>query len=392
MPTDGPIHHGQVLERVSRSVVLARDTAGRTWRLHVADTKRPTELLTPGAPVCFTSTADVGRSTDGAVTRVWDGTWVALEATRAADTVAEALAAGWHPRGWPVLELVEPQVVDAGHRPDLLLREVSGERWLVEVIALTDAVAGVATLSAARCERRVAHLAALGRTVRSGGRAGVVFLVQREDVERVALARASSPSWLAAVRHARAVGVHLAAAATTVTPTDTALARELPIDDPVIRPPVTDELLLAYQRTDLLIEDRTGRSVRVRPTPPGARGHRPWRRLAGQAERLTIVTSANPGSRPASRAANDAADRALAQVLTDHGHRPRRADGIAHDGQWRERGFVVPDRAITWIRTHLGPFGQLAVYELTHDALTIRWLDDPSRPTVRLGWQVVANH
>ena len=82
----------EFLRRPNRFVVQARLADGDAVRAYLPNTARLTELLEEGRPMLLEPADDPSRSTDYTVRRIWDGTWVALEATRAETLVEKWLA------------------------------------------------------------------------------------------------------------------------------------------------------------------------------------------------------------------------------------------------------------------------------------------------------------
>ena len=80
--------------RENRFVILAERDGGDLVRAHLPNPARLTDVLVPGARLVLVPTDDPRRRTRWTVTRVWDGTWVALDAGAAAAAVAEHLRAG----------------------------------------------------------------------------------------------------------------------------------------------------------------------------------------------------------------------------------------------------------------------------------------------------------
>jgi hypothetical protein len=84
---------------------------------------------------------------------------------------------------------------------------------------------------------------------------------------------------------------------------------------------------------------------------------------AAGAARGTFLTADNPGSERRSAEENAAAARRLAAALAAAGYRPLPHEGVALDGEWRERGFFVlglgGDEALRWAER----FGQYALVE-----------------------------
>jgi DNA-binding sugar fermentation-stimulating protein len=78
-------------------------------------------------------------------------------------------------------------------------------------------------------ERARRHVRELAARVRSGGRAAVVFCVQRQDVVAVRAADHIHPAFGHALREAATVGVALHALDASITPEAIALVRRLPV-------------------------------------------------------------------------------------------------------------------------------------------------------------------
>lgn len=203
--------HARFVARDNRFVVRAARVDGEVVRAYLPNTARLTDVLVPGAQLVLLPTADPSRRTRWTVTRVWDGTWVSLEAGRASGLVEEHLAAGGSLPGWPAARAVRREVQRGRHRFDLAVLLADDREAIVEVKSLSRARAGVAPLSATPSTRGVAHLGALGAMAAGGQLAAVVFVVQRGDVEMLDLAAPADPGWVLAVRAAVTAGVHVVA-------------------------------------------------------------------------------------------------------------------------------------------------------------------------------------
>lgn len=206
-----PHEIGAFVARENRFVVRAGRPDGGTVRAYLPNTARLTDVLVPGAPLVLVPTDDPARTTRWTVTRVWDGTWVALAAGRASDLVADHLAAGEGLPGWPAAVAVRREVALRGHRFDLEVTLADGRTATVEVKSLSRVTGGVAPLSATPSTRGVAHLRTLGGMAAEGLPTAVVFVVQRSDTAVLDLTAEADPGWVAAVRGAVAAGVHLVA-------------------------------------------------------------------------------------------------------------------------------------------------------------------------------------
>lgn len=197
--------------RENRFVVRARLADGTTVRAYLPNTARLTDVLVSDAELVLEASDAPHRRTAWTVTRVWDGTWVALAAGVASRLVVDHLRDGGSMPGWPAVVAVRPEVARDGHRFDLEVDLAEGRTGVVEVKSLSRARDGVAPLSATPSTRGVAHLATLARLAGAGVPCAVVFVVQRGDATVLDLDAPADTAWVAAVRGAVAAGVDLVA-------------------------------------------------------------------------------------------------------------------------------------------------------------------------------------
>ena len=382
----GPVEEASFVARESRFVTRVRRRDGTEVRAHLPNTARLHDVLLPDRAVVIRAAADPGRRTAWTLTRVWDGTWVALEAAAATDLVAGELAAGRGLPGWPAATSVRREVAHGPHRFDLAVTLSDGRDGFVEVTSLSRAVQGRAPLSATPSQRGSDHLAALAAVAEGGGAAAAVFVVQRDDVEVLDLAAPAESGWTAAVRTARDRGVHLAAYAAEVTPDSVRLGRALVIDDePTAGPPVGLQAAYAGSVVTLAPLEGPGSSVTIHPRTDGRAPGRLPPQLPAR-HHLHVLTACNPRSRLLSVAENQRRTAELAAELQAQGVPLLRADGGAPDGSWQEPGFAVIDRDVAPTLALARRFDQLAIFELTATALTVRWTTPGRAPLVQ-GWE-----
>lgn len=116
-------------------------------------------------------------------------------------------------------------------RVDFLL---SGDRLpdcYVEVKSVTLCrIPGLAEFPDAKTARGARHMAELAAMVAEGHRAAVLFLVQRTDAERVAIAADIDPGYAAAIAAARAAGVEVICHRCALSPEDVELDVALPFE------------------------------------------------------------------------------------------------------------------------------------------------------------------
>ena len=78
-------------------------------------------------------------------------------------------------------------------------------------------------------DRGARHLAELAKVAESGRRAAMLYVVQRNDAERFALARDLDPAYAAAFALAEAAGVEMLAYACRIAVDEIAVVRRIPI-------------------------------------------------------------------------------------------------------------------------------------------------------------------
>lgn len=186
---------------------------GQEVAVHVPNSGRLGELLTPGAAVWVVPQTSAGRKTVGDLVLVeYAGTLVAVDARLPNRLVETALAEG---RLTPFAAYGQARrevVVDHG-RLDFLLT-CSGcsqpvPRCWLEVKSVTLVEDGTALFPDAPTERAVRHLEALSRLHAGGDRAAVLFVVQRQDARGFAPHPTADPAFAAALRRAHSRGVEV---------------------------------------------------------------------------------------------------------------------------------------------------------------------------------------
>ncbi len=375
-------------------MVTARRDDGEVVRAYLPNTARLTDLLTPGARVLLVPNDDPSRRTRWTLTRVWDGTWVALVADAAVDLLIHHLEAGNGLPGWPEVVDHRREVTSGRHRLDLEVTLADGRRALVEVKSLSRAHDRVAPLSSTPSERGVSQLAELARSAAAGVPTAVVFVVQRDDVDVLDLAAPADEAWRAAVRDARRAGVEVMAFACTVEEDRARLSRPLTIRDEASSPLAdalghgrTERSLAAAYAGSVIALHGTGMpTVTIEPVPDGAGPGRLPAGLPPATRHVHIITACNPRSRLLTDEENAARNGRLERQLQREGFRIITADGSAPDGSWGEPGFGIVDADPAEILALARRFEQLAVFELTPTELRVQWTE-PGRPAIVQGWR-----
>ena len=145
---------------------------------------------------------------------------------------AEALAAGLIP-GFAGFSNIRREVRygEENSRIDLLVEYEDEPPLYVEVKNVTLSRApGVAEFPDAVSARGAKHLRELARMVKSGkGRAAMIYLAQREDAERLAVAADIDPAYMEEWQRAREAGVEMHALACRVSPEEISARRAIPV-------------------------------------------------------------------------------------------------------------------------------------------------------------------
>lgn len=227
-----PLRPARLLRRYKRFLADVTTAEGEELTVHCPNTGAMLGCAEPGSRIWLSHSSNPKRK----YAYTWElvetaaGVLVGVHPGRANALVEEALAAGAIPElaGYSAPRR-EVRVPDAPMRADLLLQMAQGACY-VEVKSVTAAVAdGVALFPDAVSSRGSRHLEVLGEVVRRGGRAALVYAVQREDVCEVRPADGIDPAYGRALRAARAAGVELYALGARLSPQGIRLVRPLPV-------------------------------------------------------------------------------------------------------------------------------------------------------------------
>ncbi|MBQ2952185.1 MAG: DNA/RNA nuclease SfsA [Clostridia bacterium] len=214
------------LYRVNRFIAHCR-VDGADIPVHVKNTGRLAELLTPGATVWLERSGNPARKTAYDLVAVENrGRLVNID-SQATNPVAQEWIAGG---GWgPGITDLRREVTHGDSRFDLAFRQ-NGVPTLVEVkgVTLFDD-AGVAFFPDAPTERGVRHLHGLISAVQSGMNAGLCFVLQREGVIALRPNDRTHPAFGAALREAIHAGVRVEACVCRVSPEGFTITHTVPV-------------------------------------------------------------------------------------------------------------------------------------------------------------------
>lgn len=201
--------------RPNRFIVMARLDNGTTVRCHMADPGRLRELLLPDVELRLRpAPPEAVRSTAYSVALVrapmTPNPWVSLDTGLPNRLAADLLRQG-RVRGLGGCRHLRAEVSHGISRFDFLLTPQEGDDLFVEVKSVTLVVDRVARFPDAPTVRGTRHLRELTAYCQSGGRAAVLFVVQRPDADSVRPQAVTDPDFAKALVAARQAGVLLRA-------------------------------------------------------------------------------------------------------------------------------------------------------------------------------------
>lgn len=227
-----PLVEGRLIVRRNRFVAEV-EVDGQPVEAHCPNTGSMLGCKAPGSRVWLSRAENPARK----LVWTWEivearpGVLVGLHTGRPNGLVEEAIRAGRVPElaGYGSIRR-EVRYGCENSRIDLLLEGAGRPPCYVEVKNVTAAVAdGVGLFPDAVTERGAKHLREMMAVVAGGGRAALVFCVQRGDVGEVRPADAIDPDYGRMLRQARAAGVAVLALGAVVTPGEIVLDRPLPV-------------------------------------------------------------------------------------------------------------------------------------------------------------------
>ena len=196
------ITKGIFLDRPNRFLAHV-ESGGRTETVHVKNTGRCRELLTPGAEVYLTQPGTPGRKTkyDLVAVRKQNGILFNIDSQAPNKAVSEWLSDQRFDR-------IIPEYTYGSSRIDFYM-ESGSDRYLMEVKGCTLEMDGIGYFPDAPTERGVKHLHELAKAVRAGYQAVLSFAIQMEGITEVRPNIQTHPEFGAALEEAKAAGVQV---------------------------------------------------------------------------------------------------------------------------------------------------------------------------------------
>lgn len=239
------ITQGSFVERPNRFLAYA-ELAGKREVVHVKNTGRCAELLTPGAVIYVQESDNPERKTK------WD-----LIAVEKGDRLVnmDSQIPNWVVQEWieagnlfEDVRLVKPETVYGNSRFDLYVETGDNRKIFIEIKGVTLEEDGVVRFPDAPSERAVKHLGELMQAVKEGYEAYVFFVIQMKDVRYFTPNRETHPAFCDALKRARAAGVRVLAYDCVVDSDSITIHKEVPVvlGSPLLKESV--EPLVAWYR------------------------------------------------------------------------------------------------------------------------------------------------
>jgi sugar fermentation stimulation protein A len=231
MIVESPIVEGRLIRRYKRFLMDLRLEDGSVLTVHCPNSGSMEGCLEQGARVLASRSDNPNRKLS--CTAEWihlKSGWVGINTHRANRIVEEALRLGRVP-SLAGYGNVRPEVpYDGNSRVDFLLTESGLPPCYVEVKNTTwPSPDGGIGFPDAVTERGLKHLGALGRMVRNGGRAVMLYLVNREDGSFFRPAYEKDPAYARALAASVRAGVEVLACRVLFDPPEVCLGPALPV-------------------------------------------------------------------------------------------------------------------------------------------------------------------
>ena len=219
------IETGFFLERPNRFIAYI-EIAGQKETVHVKNTGRCAELLTPGAEVYVQKADNPERKTQWDLIGVKKGKRMINMDSQIPNKVVEE----WIRKGnlFPDATLIKPETTYKQSRFDLYIEE-ENRKIFIEVKGVTLEHDGVVKFPDAPTERGVKHLNELCEAVKDGYEAYVFFVIQMKGVKYFTPNMRMHAAFGEALRNAKEQGVHILAYDCKVTKDSSEIGQEVPV-------------------------------------------------------------------------------------------------------------------------------------------------------------------
>lgn len=229
-----PLISATLIRRYKRFLADVEFEDGRVATAHCPNPGAMTGLATPGMTIWLEPNDDPKKKLKYGwrLVELPDGHWAGIDTGVPNKVAGEALNAGLI-TGLSAYKTVRPEVkYGANSRVDFLLTEPGLPDAYVEVKNVHLRRSGSwAEFPDSVTKRGAKHLDELARMVAAGHRAVMLYIVQRDDCDRLRLAADIDPGYAAAFDAARAEGVEAIAYGTGISRKGVTIGAPVPVSD-----------------------------------------------------------------------------------------------------------------------------------------------------------------
>lgn len=229
-----PLLRGRLIRRYKRFLADIELDSGETVTAHCANPGSMMGLAEPGLGAWLSPARNPARKLrySWEMVATPDGL-VGINTALPNKLAEEAISAGRIPELMGYADMRREVPYGKNSRIDLLLTGGDGSTCHVEVKSVTlrrraTDGGGLAEFPDSVTARGTKHLAELTDVVQTGGRAAMLFLVQRQDCTRFAIAEDIDPAYGAALGRARKAGVEMLCYTCTLSPYAIEVSEALP--------------------------------------------------------------------------------------------------------------------------------------------------------------------
>lgn len=232
MNIDPPFTKARLLRRYKRFLADVRFADGTETTAHCANPGSMLGLAEEGNTVWLSKSDNPKRKLAWSWELVEsDGALVGINTVRPNALVTEAIEAGLVPELTGYDTLRREVKYGQNSRIDILLESDDRPPAYIEIKSVTlSREAGLAEFPDSKTSRGAKHMGELAEMAKSGHRAVVFFLVQRDDAGEMRLARDVDPAYAEAFDDARRSGVEVLCYSCRLSPGEIALDGPLPFE------------------------------------------------------------------------------------------------------------------------------------------------------------------
>lgn len=228
MKIDKPVFRAKFIKRPNRFQGYI-EINGKEILVHVPNTGRCKEILVPGTTVILREENGEGRKTPYSLIAGYKGDMlINIDSHVPNKVIEEALKKGWIEK-LKRYKNISREKTYGNSRFDFKLRDDKDNVYYLEVKGVTLEEHGVVSFPDAPTERGRKHLLELVEVVKEGMGAGVIFLIQLEQVKYFTPNDEMDPLFGKALRYAAQNGVDVMAYCCEVTENSITLVREVEV-------------------------------------------------------------------------------------------------------------------------------------------------------------------